>query len=183
MNSKKLILLGLLIWIVFTADAQLFKYGADLGLNLSGHRADVKTTSLTGFQGGVMAELKLPVLVGVEMDIKYSQKGATLGPDKLALAYIDVPILVKLYFLRVASFQIGPQYSQLLSANFAGTDVKDNYNNGDFSAALGFGLDIFNLHASMRYNFGLTNISAFEGEKIRNNWFQFSLGYWFSKRD
>lgn len=179
--NKKIQLLSIAVLLALTTQAQLFKYGANVGLNL----AEVKTdnfdgSSLMGFQTGIMAELKLPVLLGVQGELKFSQKGAKISSEDLVLSYIDLPIVAKFYILKVFSIQVGPQYSYMLNAKMDGADVKDSFGNHDFSAVLGLGVDIFKLHYSMRYYHGLTDV-ADGGGSMENQYIQFSIGYWFSK--
>jgi len=181
--NKKIQLLSIAVLLALTTQAQLFKYGAEAGLNL----AEVKTdnfdgSSLMGFQTGIMAELKLPVLLGVQGELKFSQKGAKISSEDLVLSYIDVPVVAKFYILKVFSLQVGPQYSYMLNAKMDGTDVKDSFGSHDFSAVVGLGVDIFKLHYSMRYYHGLMDV-ADGGGSMENQYIQFSIGYWFSKGD
>jgi hypothetical protein len=181
---KKNILLILLVSFGFvaTSNAQLFKYGANLGFNASNFKSDnFSSSTLSRFQGGIMAELKLPILLGVEADLKFSQRGAYILDEGYVLSYMDFPVLAKFYMLNIFSLQVGPQYSHLLSANYIDTDVKDELNSSSFSAVFGVGIDIFKIHTSIRYNLGLNNISSVDNTDIKNDFLQISVGYWFSK--
>ena len=179
---KKIQILTIAILLSLTTQAQLFKYGAEAGLNLSDVKTDnFKGSSLSGFNAGVMAELKLPVLLGVQGEIKYSQKGSKIGTDNLVLSYIDVPVVAKFYILKIFNVHVGPQYSYMLSAKNDAGSTNDLFGNHAFSAVVGIGFDIWKIHYSTRYIYGVTDISSEGTGAMRNQYFQFGIGYWFSK--
>lgn len=179
MKSIKGLLVVVLIVVGFTANAQ-FKFGLGGGLNMSnlgGSDISDKDRRL-GFNGGFMMEVKLPIKLGFEADVLFSTKGAKMaGSDGIKLSYIDMPVVMKIYMAKVISFQLGAQYSMLLSAKSSGFDVKDELKTSDLSAVLGLGVDVLKLHVSARYNYGLTSIDD-AGADIKNNMLTFSVGYW-----
>ena len=178
---KKIILLLITCVAFIATQAQgTFKFGVAGGINVADLSTDQTTKTLTGFHAGLLSEVKFPVKLGVEAGLLYAVKGAKTESFNSnfidnKLSYIDIPIVVKIYTLKVLSFQLGPQYSYLLSATSDGTDVKDNLNASDISAIAGIGLDVSKFRASIRYNFGLTEISD-GGEK--NNVIQATVGFW-----
>ena len=179
---KKVQFLIAILLFSLTIQAQLFKYGAEAGLNLS----NIKTnnfdgSSLSGFNAGVMAELKLPVLLGVQGEIKFSQKGAKIWTDNLVLNTIDVPVVAKFYVLKLFNFHIGPQYTYLISAKNDGKNVLNSFNRNDFSAVIGVGFDVWKIHYSTRFIYGLMDVSSASTGEMHNKYFQFGIGYWFSK--
>tara|TARA_B100000809_G_scaffold260086_1_gene306347 strand:+ start:2477 stop:3025 length:549 start_codon:yes stop_codon:yes gene_type:complete len=180
MKSIKGLLVVVLIVVGFTANAQ-FKFGLGGGLNMSNlGGSDISNTdSRLGFNGGLMMEVKLPIKLGVELDVLFSSKGAKMlgSSDGMKLSYIDLPVVMKIYMAKVISFQLGAQYSMLLSAKSSGFDVKDELKPSDLSAVLGLGVDVLKLHVSARYNYGLTSIDD-AGADIKNNMLTFSVGYW-----
>ena len=172
-NLKELLIVALIITAT-SANAQ-FKFGIGGGVNyanLSG--SDISgTESLIGFNGGMMMEVKLPVKLGFEADILFSTKGASFGSSDYKLSYIDVPVVVKIYMVKVLSFQLGGQYSMLISGEFPDTDVKPS----DMSAVLGLGVDVLKVHASVRYNYGLASIDSGAAD-VKNNMITLTLGVW-----
>jgi len=184
MKIFKRVLLIVLVMTAFSANAQ-FKLGVGGGLNMSNFGgSDVSNTdSRLGFNGGFMVEIKLPVKLGFEADILFSTKGASVNFDPTfpaadyKLSYIDVPVVVKIYMAKVLSFQLGGQYSMLISGKFAGTDVKDQLKSSDLSAVVGFGLDVLKVHTSVRYNYGLTSIDD-TGSDVKSNMITLTLGVW-----
>lgn len=180
MKSIKGLLVIVLFVVGFTANAQ-FKFGVGGGLNMSNlGGSDVSNTdSRLGFNGGFMVEVKLPIKLGFEADVLFSTKGAKApgSSDGFKLSYIDMPVVMKIYMAKVLSFQLGAQYSVLLSAKSFGVDVKDGFKSSDMSAVVGLGLDVVKLHVSARYNYGLTSIDE-AGTDIKNNMLTLSVGYW-----
>lgn len=182
---KKITLIALLASISFSVNAQnVFKFGIAGGLNISKMNAETSSKSLTGFHGGLITEIKLPIELGVEADVLISTKGGVYeGYDSnfqpkdvdFKLMYVDVPVLAKLYILKVINIQAGPQFSYLLSAKYDGIDVKDNFNSMDIAVVAGLGLDVSKLHGAVRYNYGVTNIGP--GDR-KNSVIQVSVGYW-----
>ena len=180
---KRIFLITVIVLSSIISKAQ-FSYGVEGGINFTGFAGKrFETTMKNGFQGGIITELQLPILFGIEMDVRYSQKGANIADGKYKLEYLDVPVLFKFYTIKVLSFQFGPQYSYLLNAKYADEKVKENYKSSDFALVAGLGFDLKKLHANIRYNIGLTDVSDDDEGKIRNRGFQISVGYWFSKKD
>lgn len=183
--SKKTFLIALLAFFGTIVNAQnVFKFGVAGGLNLSKINSEESSKSITGFHGGLITEIKLPIELGVEVDVLYSTKGGTFeGLNskletvelKNELTYIDIPVVAKLYILKVLNLQAGPQFSYLMGAKFDGTDNKENLNSIDLGIVAGIGLDITKLHTAVRYNYGLTEIGAGGG---KNNMIQLSVGFW-----
>ena len=182
---RKLFLLFFILFGAFSANAQL-KFGAGGGINMSSLRGDIDNPkSLTGFNGGFMLEVKAPAVVGVELDVLYSTKGATYeisnpitsGDFTLNLTYIDFPLMVKLYSAKIMSLQLGAQYSFLMAADFEGTDVKDQLKGTDLAAVVGLGIDISKFHFSTRYAYGLTTIDD-NGADVKNGMLTITAGFW-----
>ena len=49
----------------------------------------------------MMMEVKLPVKLGFEADILFSTKGASFGSSDYKLSYIDIPVVMKIYMVKV----------------------------------------------------------------------------------
>ncbi len=184
MKNLKFTLLIIGIGLFTFSNAQ-FKFGIAGGFNsaaMSGE--DVNGSgSIPGFHGGLMTEVKLPIALGFEADVLYSTKGANFAvffvSQDLKLNYIDIPVVAKLYMLKVTNLQLGAQYSILMSGSLAGLDVKDQYNSGDIQAVFGFGVDVSKFHGAVRYSMSLPSISS-NGD-AKNNVLMISLGFWLKK--
>jgi hypothetical protein len=192
---KKIILLLAISASILSIKAQgTFKFGIAGGANIADISSETKTKFLPGFHVGFISEIKLPVKLGVEIGALYSVKGAKFDFDydfiaidpinldpaipkdgDMVLTYIDIPVVAKIYTFKVMSFQLGPQVSYLISAKYDGNDAKEGLNSVDIGAVAGLGLDVSKFHASVRYNFGLTEISEGAG---KNNVIQATLGFW-----
>ena len=122
--------------------------------------------------------------------------------------YLNIPVMAKYYVTEALSIEAGPYFGFLLSAkvdgevkfgdavvaSFDDEDVKDDYNSTDVGFGAGASYELESgLFFTVRYNLGLSNIEADEEETleskageigsddftIKNNIFQFSLGYKF----
>jgi len=194
MKYLKLVAFTTLIFFFSKANGQ-FKLGLGGGINhatFSG--ASLGTIeSVTGFNAGLITEIKLPIGLGFELDILYSTKGATYKVDEplinidseYSLKYIDVPVVGKLYILKVINLQLGIQYSYLIGADLAiegvgSSDAKETFKTSDVAAIIGFGVDVSKFHFSTRYTLGLTAIGSQGGEN-KNRMLTFTVGIWLKK--
>lgn len=169
----------------FIAKSQsVYRWGIVGGVNASKIIADTKTKSLNGFHVGLIGEIKTPTHYGFEADVLVSSKGTVIeglnaNLEKTnfyyKLNYLDVPIVVKRYFLKVFNVHAGPQFSYLLTANFKDEDVKSKLNAFDLALVAGLELDVKVAKASIRYNYGITEIGDMNG---RFSVLQITLGIW-----
>lgn len=148
----------------------------------------------TGFHAGAFMLLR-GERVGLQPEVVYSQQGSTFhysgSPDlRSNFSYVNVPIIVKLYTIAGINLQVGPQFGFLTSAKSesynAGTIREDNVKNDlkktDLSLALGVGWDLpFGFSVDGRYNWGLSDINSGAGGTVKNQVWQFSVGYKFLK--
>jgi hypothetical protein len=201
--------------VPLTATAQVWDlnvYGGWSYSNLSGGSTTLSDGQYkSGFGTGVGAELRLNEDWGWEFGLWYMQKG-TKGtfpggpvnaddpvlPDDgfsgdLNLDYVEVPILVNVYFPVGDNADIrgyfGPTFSFLTSAKLDGTsggesvdnDVTGSLDDADITVMLGAGgqwhLDRVNLLFDFRWDVGTTNILKKTDEAtLRNNTFLITLG-------
>jgi hypothetical protein len=194
MKSIKTLIAASLLICSFMVNAQAkFKLGVGGGVNFANFSGSnvSGTKGFTGFNGGLITEIKLPIKVGVEADVLFSTKGAkhivfpsdlpegSIGTFDYKLSYIDIPIVLKIYMLKVINLQLGAQYSILMNAESVGSSIKDLFNSSDFSAVIGFGIDVKRFHFSTRYIYGLTGIS--EGSDTKNKMLTLTVGFWLKK--
>ncbi len=178
-----------------------FSIGLKAGPNFSRLNTDASANTnynnRTGFHAGAFMLLR-GERVGFQPEVIYSQQGATAkysgSPDlKSNFSYVNVPLIVKLYTIAGINLQVGPQFGFLTSAqsNYDPTtreqfnstqDVKNAYNSTDVSLALGAGWDLpFGLSIDGRYNWGMSDIHNGAGSIVKNQVWQFSIGYKFIK--
>jgi hypothetical protein len=173
---KKIFLAALfLIALPFAASAQEgVSLGVKGGLNFSNFGGDASDNDLiksaTGFHAGVWAAIKPSDMFGVQFELLYSQQGAVTEESVLGsleeietnLNYIQIPVLLKYYPIKMLSLQLGPQFGILTQAeNQSGDtefDVKDAYKSADIGLVGGAALEFGSrFQAGVRYNYGLSN--------------------------
>lgn len=185
---KKTVLITVITMLGLTSvKAQDIKFGAKAGLNIAfitgDNTKDFKPN--TDFHFGVMAEWKISDKFALQPEIVYSGQGSDINFEsegRVALNYLNVPIMGKYYISKGLSLEAGPQIGFLLSTNGGTIDYKDFLKPTDFGVNFGLGYKLDNgLNFSARYNLGLTNINNVDGftDKNRNGVFQLSVGYFF----
>ena len=161
-----------------------------------------------GFYAGVFATLPLGPGFAIEPGITYAEKGAVLKgtlpfpaldflnanvTGTARLAYIDVPVLAKVYLTPGLYLYAGPQASFLVSgkarvdASVLGFsaykqdfDVADQLRKVDFAAVGGLGYQFENgLGLSAGYDYGLTSLDANNRFKAYNRVAKVGLSYAF----
>lgn len=180
------LLLAFIIVGSISVQAQI-KFGVKGGLNLPSLNAQAGSINLdaaTGWHGGLMLELKLPIL-GIQADVLYSQIGVdnidiqgTLGDLKHTT--LDIPVVAKIYLLKVINIQLGPQFAFVTSSKIGDFDVKGQIDNKTVSFVAGIGVELGGLMASGRFVFPSTSTIQSVGDYKSSN-IQFSVGYWFKK--
>ncbi|MGI4742325.1 MAG: porin family protein [Janthinobacterium lividum] len=197
---KKIILsLGLLAGISGAAHAQSIKYGVKAGASLTsltGSDSD-GTKNKFGFNGGVLANFGINDMFSIQPEVLYSNKGYKFDGGqnglRLALNYIDVPVLVKIATGSTGLFfELGPQVGFRLAADVKDDDnsasIKDYTKGVDFGYAGGLGYQIESgPMIGLRYNGGFTKIGkdgSISGIPVtaanaKNSAFQLYIGYMF----
>ena len=182
------ILVALILVGTMSSQAQI-KFGVKGGLNL----AKINSTdpnairdNQTGWHGGLMAEIKLPIL-GIEVDALYSQTGSKVDftgtVQDLKNTYITIPVLAKVYILKVLNIHAGPQFSFLTSSKLEDFDYKEQLASNDLQIVFGAGVEFAMLHASLRYNLGVKdiNLDTAKNFDLKNNAVMLSVGIWLKK--
>ncbi|MEN8249989.1 MAG: outer membrane beta-barrel protein [Bacteroidota bacterium] len=180
MKRIYLIVIALLLVGAFNAQAQ-FKFGVKGGLNLPSLKdagGTIDINNKTGWHGGVMAELKVP-LFGVQADLIYSQNAFEVpSVGDLKTSYIDVPIVAKLYMLKVLNIQLGPQFTYMTSSKLADVDILDDFKESNFRFVAGLGAKLGPMDIHGRFIFpSKTETLQIPGE-LKNSNIQISIGYW-----
>lgn len=116
-----------------------------------------------GYYVGLFSEIGLPGFLKVQPALNYVR----INKD----SYLQVPVMMKFYFVPKINIQAGPQFA--FRMNDSSTTTKNN-----FGAAVGLGADLFSgLLIEARYAFQLNE--AFKspaGEKLQFNIFNVGLG-------
>lgn len=187
----KKVLLGLGMLCGTFAMAQ--KFGVKAGGNLASISED-DTKSKFGFYAGAYMNAPLTAKLSIQPEVLYSLQGAKAdysGIDaKLNTGYINVPVMLQYALAEGFSVEAGPQFGFLTSAKMKATvsgqsgevDVKDDMNSFDFGIGVGAAYNITpKLNINARYVAGITDmVKDNPGSAVRNNVFQFGLGYTFN---
>lgn len=125
MRSLKILLLSAFIVLVSNA-ASAQAFGVRAGANISDISGNgLNTSAKTGLYVGVYKEIPLvKSLLFIQPEIQYSQEGfSTENAKDTKIDYLTVPILAKLYAVKLLSFETGPQFGFKVSDNVDYTDV------------------------------------------------------------
>lgn len=189
---KQLISTTIAILLLFgVANAQHVNIGIKGGLNGFTLHSDNSTNynPRVGFNLGLLGHMHLSPSFAFQPEVQFSLQGAEYregGADhSLKLNYVNIPLLVQYMFDNGFRLQAGPQLGILASASSvqgnSDSDVMQDYKSADVGLILGvsyvkpstgFGIDL-------RYNHGLTSISASDATKSFNRGIQLGLFYLF----
>jgi len=209
---KKNVLTAIAVLVFGFVNAQGVKFGAKVALNIANLTGDIENpSSLTGFQIGGFAEFKLSEKFAFQPELMYSTQGTRKsysgvidnynfsGENKTKLSYLNLPLMLKYYFVPKFNIEFGPQIGLLLSAKnvidyddvmdgtaYSGStkiDIKDQITTVDFGLNFGAGYDFTEkISAGLRYNLGLSTIYDYEiasDPNVKNSVFSISVGYKF----
>lgn len=186
--KKTILVTILLLAISVSMQAQLVRFGVKAGLNYANqtgsditiNSTNYKTTAITGYHAGLVAEIKLLDSFSVQPELLYSTQGATyknaFTEFKNELGYLSIPVLAKINLNKVVSLELGPQASFLLSErnDFSVNDA----NTFDFAVVGGLSLNITkHFYLQGRYGLGLTDASR--DAQVKNSVVQVSAGIMF----
>ena len=192
MKKISLVVMGLALTSM--SFAQHVQFGLKAGVNLADiDDSQAPTKMRTGYHFGGLAHIHLNRTWAIQPEVVYSAQGAEYheaaynGTDKVN--YINVPILVQFMTPQGIRIEAGPQVGFLTSAKFKNRadeneiDIKNTFDNADFSVALGLGyLTPIGLGIDARYNLGVNNVYKNENPTAKNNVWQFGLFYQFPAR-
>jgi long-subunit fatty acid transport protein len=191
--KKTFIVAAVLLSIASASFAQNLTGGVKIGLNSSNIRyvsdeGTYKANARLSGHLGVYAVYMFKGNMGFQPEFVISGEGTKNengnNPDiKVALTYINIPLLLRFNVIDKLNLHTGPQIGFLVSAKnkYDGntTDVKDNMKGVNLSWGFGAGYELpKNLNVSLRYNLGLSRIDDSENDnKAKVSTFQISLGY------
>jgi hypothetical protein len=148
------------------------------GLTMSNFYIDVNNiddeNARFGFHAGLFTQVMYLKVFGIQPELLYTAKGTTATYGGLInqtvdfnLNYLEIPILLVLRPLDILEFHVGPWVGLLLSSNikYSGTIEgydeisRDNFNTLDYGIGAGAALNLGNIQAGVRYNFGLRKLA------------------------
>ncbi|MCB0551099.1 MAG: PorT family protein [Phaeodactylibacter sp.] len=187
------LIIGLCLWAFLPPALAQPRLGVIGGVNLSDLRREgadnsgVEYNMRTSLKAGLIVEVAIGNSgFAIQGEPLYVQKGAVVKtpffkseidvPETdLKMNYIELPILAK-YSFDLGALRpyvvAGPEFGWMLNAKHIGLDVKDEFDEFDFLATAGLGLDVevtdmIFIFAEGRYNYGLNNINAVEEGPIK----------------
>lgn len=130
-----------------------------------------------GFEGGAFVGIRKNK-IGVQGEVmissvKYSVTTAlgSVGNSDVNALYLDVPVLLEYRIVPRLWLQLGPQFSDLVSAKSGSTDIKSNFNSTGFSGVLGVQAQLpLHLTAGARYVLGFTNVNNESISAVSESW-------------
>lgn len=186
---KKIILITVIfLGLSMNLQAQFLKFGIKGGVNIANQNGsniiinstNYKTSEITNYHVGLVAEMKLVNSFAIQPELLYTTHGANyknaVEDFENQLGYISIPLMAKIKLNKVISLELGPQASFLLSEknNFDSKDTETF----DFAANGGLGFSITkNLFVQARYILGLTDVS--KDAEVKNSVVQISAGILF----
>ena len=182
---KKTYLIILTIFLIGSINVQAqLKLGLKGGANfpsLNESNGTFNISNTTGWHAGGMLEIKLPI-IGIEGDLIYSQTGATIdGLGELKTSTFDIPVLAKLYLLKIITIQAGPQFSFLTTSKLDGDDIKEQFDISNAKFVAGLGVEFGPFYAHGRFIFPSKTEFSQLGTEVKNSNIQLSGGWWLKK--
>jgi hypothetical protein len=152
-----------------------------------------------GLCAGGFIQFNLSKVFVIQPEFLYTMKGARMEEEvlgetmKVAFngSYLEVPVLIKLMIPTPGGIKpslfIGPaiafKLSVIMKTKYLGDtteeDLSDDMENTEFGLIIGGGLGFGKLTFDLRYNLGLTTLSIYEGEEIKNGVISLKVGYSF----
>jgi hypothetical protein len=176
MRSLKILLLSAFIVLVSNA-ASAQAWGVRAGANISDINVNgLDTNAKTGLYVGVYREIPLvKSLLFIQPELQYSQEGfETDGFGDTKIDYLTVPVLAKIYVVKLLSFETGPQFGFVVSDNVEDSDLNNFVPSWAFGTSLNLPLG---LSINARYITGLDD--TFENIDAKNQNFQIGAAFQF----
>jgi hypothetical protein len=143
-------------------------WGARAGINFSSaSNGDLgKTSGQTGGYLGVYKEISiLPKLLFIQPEVQFSKQGFNTNTTDFDLNYIQVPVLAKVYALKIVSFEAGPQFGFKISDKIDGPQNPD-FNSFDMAWAVGMSFNLpLGLSLNGRYISSFNEATKSDGHK------------------
>ena len=175
----------------FTVSDQIeYRFGVVAGQNIAtiksqkGDSQDV----ITGWMGGVAAQIVWPKGFALQPEVLYSQKGCmfTGNPFRYDMDYLEVPVkfMYRLHMAEVKPFAfVAPYGAYAIRLTQNGEKISDDIPEGkikrlDVGFGAGAGFDVWKIQLSFKYTWGITPVldNVFP---VRNKVFTLSAGFLF----
>jgi len=152
-----------------------------------------------GLCAGGFIQFNISKVLAIQPEFLYTMKGARMEEEVLGetlkvafnLSYLEVPVLVKfmiptpggvkpsLFVGPAIAFKLDAKMKMELAGQTDEEDLSDDMKDTEFGLIIGGGLDFGKLTFDVRYNLGLTTLSEYEGEEIKNGVISLKVGFSF----
>ena len=194
---KKLMMIAVMAIVAMTASAQNTlrdngaftlqpKVGIGIG-RLSGEwttLSGIDDKTRIGFVVGVEGEYYANTWLGIAAGVNYAQQGWKMEGNGLKetykLDYLNVPLTGNFYVAKGLALKTGVQFGFLMNAKIEDADIKDACEKLNLSIPIGISYEISDFVLDLRYNLGLTKTNKDDGNKLRSDLLQITLGYKFA---
>jgi hypothetical protein len=193
---KKLFIVAMVALMAAGVNAQV-KYGVKAGVNFSSFNESTagisaSTSSTTGFNAGVVAEIPAATNFVIQPGLLISQKGGKVDISSIKPLYLELPVNAMYKFALGESVKFLIFAGPYLAYGIGGT-AKDGTNSQsikygsdgdmkafDFGLNFGPGIEYKNFQLTGQYSLGLANIATASSDvSAKNRGFSVSLAYFF----
>ena len=194
---KKIMMMLLMATVALTASAQNTlrdngtftlqpKVGIGIG-RLSGEwktYSGVEDKSRVGLVAGVEGEYYVNDWLGIAAGLSYAQQGWKMEGNGLKETfkydYLNVPLTGNFYVAKGLALKTGVQFGFLVNGKIEDKDIKDECEKLNLSIPIGISYEYSDFVLDLRYNIGLTKTNKDDGNKLRSDLLQITLGYKFA---
>lgn len=161
---KSIILITIILLAAMPASAQI-SWGIKAGANVSSLGTSGLNSPRLGYHVGAYYTQHIEEQYGWQIGLQYSLQGARVpnsANGRLSYHYINLPLVMKLYFAGTTYVELGGQVAYLLSAQYIETGFKDSKTESvktwDFLGLAGVGHETDSGgNLGLRFGFGFTN--------------------------
>ena len=193
--KKRLVSLLCVLFFITMVHAQRLDFGGKIGANMTKIDGEKFSDGFKlNYQLGFFGEIDFNENWGIQPEVLFSQSkssvdtagfksvyqdaASNLLKKDIKLNYLNIPILLRINAGKLLTFNVGPQFSILVSddENLL-QNSKDAFKKGDFAAVLGAQINISKLRIYGRYNIGLNNVNDIDdSHKWKNQQLQLGVG-------
>ena len=194
---KKMMMMLIMATVAMTASAQNTlrdngtftlqpKVGIGIG-RLSGEwktYSGVEDKSRVGLVAGIEGEYYVNDWLGIAAGLSYAQQGWKMEGNGLKETfkydYLNVPLTGNFYVAKGLALKTGVQFGFLVNGKIEDKDIKDECEKLNLSIPIGISYEYSDFVLDLRYNIGLTKTNKDDGNKLRSDLLQITLGYKFA---
>ena len=195
---KKMMMMLIMATVAMTASAQNTlrdngtftlqpKVGIGIG-RLSGEwktYSGVEDKSRVGLVAGIEGEYYVNDWLGIAAGLSYAQQGWKMEGNGLKETfkydYLNVPLTGNFYVAKGLALKTGVQFGFLVNGKIEDKDIKDECEKLNLSIPIGISYEYSDFVLDLRYNIGLTKTNKDDGNKLRSDLLQITLGYKFAR--